>query len=243
MQLRTSAIYSLKYEAWKFNPKIYAFILWPGSSSTKVHLLNLSAKQLNIIGRAKLLRGIVKLSKTPGASKFNGRVLYQLFKTYFPQEIKVCYRTFFLQKIYAAALINYGLNLPEEFTTEELRGQSSAVYNEALKDYQVKAMNWYSKRGYTTAAVKKLMDGGATVVEPEKPLISGMQSATKPAMRGGKPVLGSQYQKAWDKIRNPLGTNDVNIGDKKNIGSAKISDKIIPGQGNSVPGGEGTEGY
>lgn len=207
MQLRTGAIYSLYYLRWKTNFKIYAFILWPGGGTTKVHLLNLAAKQLNIMERARIVRTIARLMKIPNATKYNGKLLYKIFKTYLPIEIQKCYRTFFPQYIHSAALINYGLNDPSKFTEMELSGQAKSLYDQALRDFQVKALNWYTKRGYDMEQVKKMM---ASAQKPSA--ITSGRSTTQSAMHPAIKIMvrkptGLQYQKAWEKIRKPIGTD------------------------------------
>ena len=52
--LKTGSIYTLYYSHWKTNLKIYAFILWGNPISPKVHALNLGAKQLTTVDRAKI---------------------------------------------------------------------------------------------------------------------------------------------------------------------------------------------
>ena len=189
MRLRISAIYTLRYRNWKTNYRIYAFILWPGGNMTKTHLLNLGAKQLNIIERTRLLRLIVRLSKIPASNNYDGRMLYKIFKTYMKKEISKCYRTYFTNYITSAALINYGLNKEEDFTDAELNGQDKLLYEQAQRDFQVKAMNFYSKRGYDMNAVKDSLAGTQVNADTNtndetggsKPNV--IKSATRPATR------------------------------------------------------------
>jgi len=188
MILKTGAIYSLRYVRWKTNYRIYAFIMFPGGGSTKTHLLNIGAKQLNILDRAKIVRVIVQLSKIPNSNKYNGRLLYKIFKSYLPREIKKCYRTFFTNYITQASLINYGLNKSEDFTELELSSQSKELFEQAQKDFQVKAMNLYSKRGVKLNEVKKTMAGdNSGLIKEEENKVStitpGTKSATKSAVK------------------------------------------------------------
>lgn len=185
MILKTGAIYTLRYVRWKTNFKIYAFILWPGGGMTKTHLLNLGAVQLTIIERARLVRTIIKLAKVPTATKYNGRLLYQIFKTYHRNEIKKCYRTFFTHFITQASLINYGLNSADEFSELELRGQNKQLFDQAQKDFQIKALNLFSQRGAQMKEVEKQFAGSTTggkatvSKEQEKPEVPN-ENETKP---------------------------------------------------------------
>lgn len=148
---KTGGIYTLFYTNWHLNRKVYGFILYGGPTSDKVHLLNLSAIQLSIYDRYKLLRTIKKLSALPIATKMDGAMLYQIFKRYHPQEIKKCYRTLFRHQIAASALINYGLNKAEDFTPLELASDNRAMYNSANADYLTKLMNLYTGGGIVSA--------------------------------------------------------------------------------------------
>ena len=179
MILKTGAIYSLRYTRWKTNFKIYAFIMWGGGPSSKTHLLNIGAKQLSILDRTKIIRTIVRLSKIPTSNKYDGRMLYKIFKTYLSREIKKCYRTFFPHAISQSALVNYGLNKAEDFTEMELAGTNQQLFEQAQRDFQIKAMNLYSGRGHdlkkvkgsmagdnTSGLIKDDSDGGASTIQP-----------------------------------------------------------------------------
>lgn len=183
MQLRTGAIYSLSYARWVTNKKIYAFILWPGGGYTKTHLLNISAKQLNILDRTKIIRTIVRISKIPSSNKYNGRILYKIFKTYLPNEIKKCYRTFFTYAITNIALLNYGLNKEEDFSELELANQDKILYEQAQRDFQIKAINMYSGRGYKMEETKKTIAGDNSDLIKDEEGGSNVISGTKPAIR------------------------------------------------------------
>lgn len=184
MLLKIGAIYSLRYQRWQTNYKIYAFILWPGGGATKTHLLNIGAIQLNVIDRARIVRTIVRLSRIPQATKYNGRLLYKILKRYLPNQIRKCYRTFFTNFITHAALINFGLNNPEDFSEMELGGQSKELYLQAQRDYQVKAINWHSKRGYDMKKAETSM-AGAEKVEGSKvdQTTAGGPVINKPAVK------------------------------------------------------------
>jgi hypothetical protein len=205
MILRTGAIYTIFYQRWKTNYKIYLFCLWPGGGMTKTHGLNLGANQLNIMERAKIVRTIVRLSQIPQSTKYNGRLLYKILKTYLPNEIKKCYRTYFTNYIQKAALINYGLNKEEEFSDLELNGQAKDLYEKAQRDFQVKAMNLYSKRGYKMDAVKSTLAGDTPKTDTQSG-ISGIKSGTRSATR---PTTGQQYNNAIEKIKKPLTSKDI----------------------------------
>lgn len=192
MILKLGAIYALRYSQWKKNYKIYAFIMWPGGGVTKTHLLNLGAIQLSIIDRAKIVRTIVRLTNAPSASKFNGRLLYQIFKTYIPQQIKKCYRTFFIHYITHAALINYGLNKEEDFSELELSGQSKDLYAQAQRDYIVKAMNLYSRRGAQMKEVEKTLATPGEESKIDETTTDG-PSINKPGVEPKTPDDGDEF--------------------------------------------------
>jgi hypothetical protein len=211
MILRIGAIYSLRYTNWKTNYTIYAFVMWPGNAFTKTHLLNIGAKQLSVIDRAKIMRIIVNLSKIPNSSKYTGRVLYTIFKAYMPKEMSKCYRTFHTNLITQAALINYGLNKEEDFSELELNGQSKLLYAEAQRDFQVKAINWYSKRGVD---LNKMKDSLAkpTLVETDKEISSDKTTGDNPVntMSGIKPGTRSAIRGNAVKEEQPEENNDTN---------------------------------
>lgn len=220
MILKIGSIYSLMYTNWKTNFKIYAFIMWPGGGVTKTHLLNLGAVQLSILDRAKMVRVIVQLSKVPNSSKYNGRLLYTIFKRYMPREMSKCYRTFHTNLIVQASLINYGLNKEEDFTDIELSGQSRELYMKAQRDFQVKAINWYSKRGYNMDAIKNKMASttdvtGKTAAGQTKGAMPGvMKPATKPATHSAiKETHEEEIKKTTTPVQPPTTTPTNDGGD------------------------------
>lgn len=167
MLFRTGAIYSLYYSRWKQNRKIYAFVLYGGLGSTKLHALNLGAKELNVAGRIRLINVITKLAKNQGAHQWDGSILYRIFKTYLPYEIKQCYRTYFKDQIPQLALVNYGLNDKDDFDPAELIQTNKSLFEAANKEMFIKMFNLYSNRGVKMEAVK---DSFAT---PEETGVSG----------------------------------------------------------------------
>jgi len=150
--LSVGSIYSIWYSNWKTNTRNYVFILYGGGP--KVHSINIGAKQLNIIDRAKIVRVIVKLAKIKSSTKYTGVLLYKIFKQYLPKEIKKCYRTYHKVFITQASLINYGLNSPEDFTQLELSMQDKQLYEKARRDFLIKMLNLYSGRGVKKAAIE-----------------------------------------------------------------------------------------
>lgn len=161
---RTGAIYSVRYTHWKKNFNIIAFILFGNPLVPKVHALNLAAKELTSVDRAKLVHTIVKLGKLNNATYYNGRVLYRIFVTYLMPQVRKCYRTYFHHFVHQASLINYGINKPEEFTEQDLRIYNPTLYLQAKKDWLVKLMDLYSKRGADFQAIR---DQFATVQKQE----------------------------------------------------------------------------
>ena len=177
--LATGSIYSLWYLQWKTNIKVYAFILYAGPGTNKVHALNLAARQLSPMDRAKIVRVIAKLIKVPQSSKYNGAVLYRIFKQYLPREIKKCYRTYFKQYITKAAIINYGLNRPEDMLDIETTFQNKEMFQKARNDVLMKLVNLYTGRGVT----KETLEGSfAKPIDDAKPQPS---PPTQPSDAGG----------------------------------------------------------
>lgn len=178
--LRIGGIYTLYYSQWKKNYKVYAFILFAGP---KVHALNLGAKELTTIDRAKLVRTITRLSKIPAATKYDGKMLYRILSTYVRPQIQKCYRTYHNHNILRAALINYGLNDESEFSEMELKGMNKQIFDQAQKDLMVKMMNMYSGRGVKMAEAE---DQFATIPEKEEETTApstGTHSATTSGTR------------------------------------------------------------
>ena len=153
MILRTGAIYSLTYTAWKRNRKIYAFILYGGAP--KVHALNLGCRELGTVEQTKVAHVIARLSKVEATKKWDGATLYRIFRTYLPREISLCYRTYFLQYISQSALINYGFNTPESFGDLEQGQGNKLLYSAAGKDLFVQLLNSITNRGVQMEQVIK----------------------------------------------------------------------------------------
>ena len=154
MIFRTGAIYSLFYSRWKNNRKIYAFMLYGGPGSTKIHALNLGARELGTVGRVRIANVVARLSKVPAARKWDGATLYRIFRTYLPAETAKCYRTYFGAFVSQAAVINYGLNDPREFSDEEMSQNNKPLFEAAGRDLFVKMMNLTTGRGVKMKAVE-----------------------------------------------------------------------------------------
>lgn len=151
--LKTGAVYSILYSNWKTNPtRIYPFILYSGPS--KIHAINIGARQLTQMNRMKLIRVISQLSKLPMATKWNGRQLYAIFKRYAPDAIRQSYRTYWKTYVTTSALVNYGLNKKEEFLDIELKYVDKNLFNQAKKDMIVNTLNLFSKNGVNLSSVK-----------------------------------------------------------------------------------------
>lgn len=146
---RIGAIYHITYSQWKTNPdRIYIFVLFGNPVAGKIHALNLGARQLTTMDKARIVHTIVRLSKSPAASKFSGDVLYRIFLTYLKPQIAKCYRTYFHQYVTRASLINYGLNKKEDMSPEDLKVYNPQMYLEAKKDFLVRMINMYTMRGF-----------------------------------------------------------------------------------------------
>ena len=154
IMMKTGAIYSIYYSNYHLNQKVYAFVLYGGPMSDKVHALNLGAIQLTLIDRYKLLRTIKQLISIPESSKYDGATLYQILKRYNPNEIRKCYRTYKHAHIAASSLINFGLNKESDFTPLELSMQNKPLFAQASADYLVKLMNMYTGRAVAQNQIK-----------------------------------------------------------------------------------------
>lgn len=178
----TGAIYSMWYNQWQTNTKIYAFIMYGGPGTDKVHALNIGARQLGVVDRAKIVRVIVKLAKVNTSTKYNGALLYRIFKRYLPLEIKKCYRTYFRSFITRAALINYGLNNKDEFTDLELKFQDEALFRSAKADFIIKMIDLYTKRGVQKTTVE---DTFAEPIDTTTTRQPSTGTGTRPGTRPG----------------------------------------------------------
>lgn len=145
--LKLGALYTLMYSQWKTNFKVYAFILWGNPVTPKIHALNLGAKQLTTVDRAKLVHTISRLSKVPNANVYNGRLLYRIFTTYLKPQVAKCYRTYFHTYVTGASLLNYGLNKKEDFTEADLKIYNPYMYQRAKADYLIKLIDMYTRKG------------------------------------------------------------------------------------------------
>jgi hypothetical protein len=180
--------------------KIYAFILWPGMGSGKIHALNLAARELNVLDRARIINIIVKLSKAQGASRYSGAVLYRIFKTYARYSISKCYRTYFSASITKVTLINYGLNQEGDFSEAEKNFYNNKqLFEQARKDFLIRMLNIATGRG---AKMLKLQDGLAQPIGkpvavaptqapagPQRQAPSGTRTAAPGVRPGAAPVV------------------------------------------------------
>ena len=154
MQMRTGAIYSFFYLTWKSNLKIYAFVFYAGQNSQYVHAMNLGAVQLNNYDRIKIVTTIKKLAALNRSTFYDGRLLYQIFKTYLYDQVKKSYRTYNKSYIQRVALINYGLNRATEFSVMEMKNIDRTQLGIAQRDIVVKMMNLYTNKGVSLAQTR-----------------------------------------------------------------------------------------
>ena len=146
VMLKTGGIYAFHYQFWKHNLRVTAFILHGGL--TKVHALNLSAKELSTANRLKLVFIIKRLASVDASSKYSGVVLYRILRKYAPNAIKQCYRTYHTSGVKKYSLVNYGLNKEEDYTDVEKMGYSRDGYNEAKNRFVVTMLNTFTRKGY-----------------------------------------------------------------------------------------------
>lgn len=179
LNFRIGTIVSLSYSRWKHNRKIYAFILYSGPGSTKVHALNVGSRTLSYANKAKIANVIARLSKIPAASQWDGATLYRIFKTYLPKEVAVCYRTYFHTYITHAAIINYGFNDPDSFDEWELSQSNKALMKAAGKDLYIKLLNTYTGRGVQMKKVEDSMAQASTPVDQKETPANTVEDSKK----------------------------------------------------------------
>lgn len=211
--MKTGGIYSFWYTNWKTNTRIIAFILYAGPQSTKVHALNLGARQLNIVDRIKLLRVIKKLSNVASSTNYNGRLLYKIFKTYLAKEIGKCYRTYHKVFVQRITLVNYGLNKPEEYTNMEIRMYNKFQYSTAARDLMVKAMNFMTQTGFDLNKYNSQFAKPKTPIRP--PGVNPNETIIQQGqvhVGGGKPSVilnGGKTVNSKTTPNNPNGDKNV----------------------------------
>lgn len=117
----------------------------------KLHCLQLSARQLSLVNRMKLINIISRLSKVPAARNWNGRILFGIFRKYAPEALVQCYRTLWTQNISRYSLINYGLNDPSSFLIEEKNFMDQSLYQQAKSNLVAQMLNQYTNKGYVAS--------------------------------------------------------------------------------------------
>jgi len=191
--MRTGALYSISYARWKTNPdRIYLFILFANPVLDKVHALNLGARQLSTLDKARIVHTIVRLSKIPTASKYSGQVLYRIFTSYLRDQIKHCYRTYFHSAITRATLFNYGLNKKEDFSDADLRVYNPNMLQEAKRDLLVRMINMYTLRGIDVADLQ----ANLAKISPTYPTSQPTMATTQPTIT---PVTSDAQEPGGDE--------------------------------------------
>ena len=165
----TGCVAALRYTHWRHNQKIYAFILYSGAMTDRIHALNLAALELNAAERAKLVRTIIRLSKVPAASMLTGRMLYMIFKKYHPQEVKKCYRTYLFSRVVGYSIAAPGLNKAEDVKPEKIGKPDPVLANQARADIILRALHLHSQRPSALAKVKAMFAGTPTKPAPAEP--------------------------------------------------------------------------
>lgn len=150
VNLALGSFYRITYSQWKTNPRVTAFVLWPGIvGGNKVHILNLSAIQLSAIDRIRLMQVLKRLITASQKQSFTGRQLYNILKTYAPGAIRSCYRTMWRQYVTNYALVNYGLNSKEFFDKNPilLQRNNKQLYDLAAREFMIKSLNFMTNKG------------------------------------------------------------------------------------------------
>lgn len=183
--LRGGTIWTLFYTRWKKNFKIYAFILYGGIASNKIHALNLGAQELNSADRAKIIAIIRRLGYVPGMKYVKGPNLYRLFNTFARPEIRKCYRTYFRHSVTKAALINYGILREGDLTDEEkeIKLTAAQLHRQAMNDMIVKVIS-NNKRAHTVDKLK------STLATPSKTQTSQQSGPSTSGVVGGHSIGG-----------------------------------------------------
>lgn len=239
MFAKVGSIYSLRYAHWKTNPVIYVFVLYSGAGNY-FHGLNLGARQLSIVDRAKLIHIIKQLSRVPNAHTYTGLVLYRIFQRYAASQIGKCYRTYLQEFITAGALINFGINKQEHFKDFELTYQNKSLYDAAKSALIVKLMNLYTNRGFQA---KKIIDSFAA---PPKPTVA--PGTAKPAPVGKRPAVGTQPAIGTPKETAPklattnVPTKRIEQGAPEAAPEAPTTERHIVGYGSGIGGKAGKTG-
>jgi hypothetical protein len=171
--LRMGGIYSLYYTNWKYNFKVIAFILWGNPVTPKVHALNLAAIELTSVDRARLVHVIARLAKVPNTSIYSGLLLYRIFLMYCRPQVMKCYRTYLHANISSVALVNYGINKPEDFTAADFKLFDPKRWADAKSDYLVRLMNMYTRRGVKLTSVQNTLAKIKTPTLPTPPVAPG----------------------------------------------------------------------
>lgn len=190
MLIRAGALYNIYYSRWKTNvpaPRIVFVLYSPGVG--KLHCLQLSAKQLSIVNRLKLINIISKLSKVPAAQKWNGRILFNIFKQYAPDAVRQCYRTLWVNNIVTYSLINYGLNDPDSMLAEEKAYGDKGLYMQVKNNIIKKTLDMYTARGFKPADGKFAQpihttpqpNSKTTMIDPKTPIVDNTKTPTQPA--------------------------------------------------------------
>jgi hypothetical protein len=224
MLIRAGAIYNISYINWETNipsPRIVFVLYSPGVG--KMHCLQLSAKQLSMVERMKLINTIAKLSKVPAAQKWNGRILFNVFKRYCPMALRQCYRTLWMDKISTYSLINYGLNDPATMLEEEKAYGSKMLYMQVKNNIIKKTLDMYTLRGFKplenqfAKPIQNQPTPGdkTTVLDPKVPIVNpGIN--IRPANPTPKPPIN--IRPANPTPQPSINIRPANIGGKNSGG-------------------------
>lgn len=201
--LRTGSFYSISYARWKTNPnRIYIFVLFGSPVTDKVHALNLGARQLSTLDKARVVHTIARLSKIPTASKYSGQMLYRIFTSYLRNQVKLCYRTYFHSSITRATLFNYGLNKKEDFTDADLRVYNPNMLQEAKRDFLVRMINMYTLRGLDVQSLQASLAkiGPTQPIATTQPTITPVTSETQ---EPGEETIEPEIEEPAPEDQNP----------------------------------------
>lgn len=190
VNLQLGSFYRLTYSRYITNPRVSAFILWPGLvTGTKIHLLNLSAIQLSTIDRIRLMQVLKRLIDASKTQTFTGRQLYRILKQTVPGAIRNCYRTFHREYVTSYALLNYGLNNEDFFKNNPqfLTGNNKSLYDLANREFLIKSLNFMTGKRAEFSFAKPVI---APINKPTGPMVTIRPAKPKfysPTIRPAQP--------------------------------------------------------
>lgn len=161
--LQRGAIYRIVYNRWHTVPRPIAFILY--SSPFKVHALALNDPRMSPSDAVNFSRFIIKMKAIPNVETWGGRVLYRILKTYFPDIIRKCYRTYTSVYVGQISLVSSGILPSDSFSGYEKSSYNENLYRDASYNQIFRIISQRTK----TATPKPLPVAKAPFYVPPNP--------------------------------------------------------------------------